>query len=141
MLKGISPLISPELLKILSEMGHGDEIVLGDANFPAESCGQRVVRADGIGVVPLLEGIMDLMPLDDYDDNHFALMAVAKGDSYVPHIWEEFDRVLQKHRPGGKATLIERFDFYERTKKAYAVVATGETAIYANVILKKGVIK
>lgn len=141
MLKGISPLISPELLKILCEMGHGDEIVLGDANFPAESCGQRTVRADGIGAVPLLEGIMDLMPLDDYDDNNFALMAIAAGDDYVPEIWDEFDRVLQKHRPGAAASFEERFAFYERAKKAYAVVATGETAIYANVILKKGVIK
>lgn len=140
MLRGISPLISPELLKILCEMGHGDEIVLGDANFPAESCGQRTVRADGIGVIPLLEGIMDLMPLDDFDDNNFALMAVAKGD-FVPEIWNEFDRVLQKHNPGTAAVMEERFAFYERTKKAYAVVATGETAIYANVILKKGVIQ
>lgn len=141
MLKGISPLISPELLKILCEMGHGDEIVLGDANFPAESCGQRTVRADGIGAVDLLDGILKLMPLDDYDDNNFALMQVAKGDSYVPVIWDEFERVLKKHRPEGKASYEERFAFYERAKKAYAVVATGETAIYANVILKKGVIK
>lgn len=141
MLKGISPLISPELLKILCEMGHGDEIVLGDANFPAESFGQRTVRADGIGVVPLLEGMMELIPLDDYVEDNFVLMEVVKGDPYVPVIWEEFERVLKKHRPQGKVSHEERFAFYERAKKAYAVVATGETAIYANVILKKGVIK
>lgn len=141
MLKGISPLISPELLKILCEMGHGDEIVLGDANFPAESFGQRTVRADGIGAVPLLEGMMELIPLDDYVEDNFVLMEVAKGDPYVPVIWEEFERVLKKHRPQGKVSHEERFAFYERAKKAYAVVATGEIAIYANVILKKGVIK
>ncbi|MDI9521478.1 MAG: L-fucose mutarotase [Bacillota bacterium] len=141
MLKGISPLISPELLKILCEMGHGDEIVLGDANFPAESFGQRTVRADGIGAVPLLDGILELIPLDDYVEDNFVLMEVAKGDPYEPVIWEEFEQVLKKHRPEGQVSHEERFAFYERAKKAYAVVATGETAIYANVILKKGVIK
>ena len=141
MLKGISPLISPELLKILCEMGHGDEIVLGDANFPAESFGQRTVRADGIGAVPLLNGILELIPLDDYVEDNFVLMEIVKGDPYVPVIWKEFEEALKKHRPEGKASHEERFAFYERAKKAYAVVATGETAIYANVILKKGVIK
>lgn len=141
MLKGICPLISPELLKILSEMGHGDEIVLADAHFPAHSVGQRVVRADGIGTVPLLEGILQLIPLDQYDPDHFVLMEVVPGDTVVPVIWDEYRAVLAKAEPGTEATLTERFAYYERAKKAYCVVATGETAQYANIILKKGVVR
>lgn len=141
MLKGISPLLSPQLLKILSEMGHGDEIVLADANFPSESCGQRVVRADGIAMPALLDGILQLFPLDQYDADHFALMQVTPGDSYVPVIWEQYRELLSRHEPGSSAVEVERFAFYERARRAYAVVATGETALYANIILKKGVVK
>ena len=141
MLKGISPLISPELLKILSEMGHGDEIVLADAHFPAHSVGQRIVRADGIGTVPLLEGILQLIPLDQYDPDHFVLMEVVPGDNVVPVIWDEYRAVLAKAEPATEMTLTERFAYYERAKKAYCVVATGETAQYANIILKKGVVR
>ena len=141
MLKGISPLISPELLKILCEMGHGDEIVLADANFPSQSMGRNAVRADGIDASSLLEAILPLFPLDGYDDSNFVLMEVAKGDSYQPVVWDSFKSVLKRFQPQAEATHMERFAYYERAKKAYAIVATGEMALYANVILKKGVIK
>lgn len=141
MLKGVSPLISPELLKLLSEMGHGDEIVLADAHFPAHSMGQRVVRADGVGMVPLLEGILRLIPLDQYDSDNFALMEVVPGDPVHPEIWDEYRRVLQAAEPHAKPTFVERFAYYERAKKAYCIVASGETAQYANIILKKGVVR
>lgn len=141
MLKGISHLISPELLKVLCEMGHGDEIVLADANFPTESMGQRAVRADGIPVPELLDGILELFPLDQYDADNFVLMQVTPGDNYQPVIWESYRDIHQRHEPEGKVGQMERFAFYERAKKAYAIVATGEKALYANIILKKGVVK
>lgn len=140
MLKGIPGIISPELLKILDEMGHGDEIVIGDGNFPAESMGQRTVRADGHGVPALLDAILQLMPLDTYVESPVVLMEVVPGDPVVPTIWDEFQEIVEKREPA-KISHIERFAFYERAKKAYAVIATGETAIYANVLLKKGVVK
>ncbi len=141
MLRGISPLISPALLKVLSDMGHGDEIVLADANFPTESYGKRALRADGIGGAALLDAILPLFPLDQYDENNFVLMEVIPGDTYKPVIWDDFKAVLAKHDPQAKVTHMERFAYYERAKKAYAVVATGEMAQYANIILKKGVVK
>lgn len=134
--------MSPELLKILMEMGHGDEIVLADGNFPAETIGQRVVRCDGHGVTELLDAVMQFLPLDTYTDKPVMLMEVVKGDPVVPTIWEDYKAVINKYEPENcKIEMIERFDFYERAKKAYAVVATGEEAIYANIILKKGVVK
>ena len=141
MLKGISPLISPELLKILSEMGHGDEIVLADAHFPAHSVGQRVVRADGIGAAALLEGVLQLIPLDQYDQNNFVLMEVVPGDNVKPVIWDCYRQILRTAEPDAEPTFMERFKYYERAKNAYCVVATGETAQYANIILKKGVVR
>ncbi len=139
MLKNISPLLSPELLKILMEMGHGDEIVLGDGNFPAASVAQRLVRADGHGVPALLDAILNLFPLDTYAEFPAALM--DNGDAANrPEIWEDYKCVISAHEGAKKIELVERFEFYERAKKAYAVVATGETAIYANIILKKGVV-
>ena len=141
MLKGISPLISPELLKILSEMGHGDEIVLADAHFPSHSVGQRVVRADGVGAVPLLKGILQLIPLDQYDRSNFVLMAVVPGDNVKPVIWDAYRAELAAAEPDAEPEFLERFAYYERAKKAYCVVATGETAQYANIILKKGVVR
>lgn len=142
MLKNIPKIMSPELLKILMEMGHGDEIVLADGNFPAETIGQRVVRCDGHGVTELLDAVMRFFPLDTYTDKPVMLMEVVKGDPVVPTIWEDYKAVINKYEPENcKIEMIERFDFYERAKKAYAVVATGEEAIYANIILKKGVIK
>jgi len=142
MLKNIPKIMSPELLKVLMEMGHGDEIVLADGNFPAETVGQRVVRCDGHGVTELLDAVMRFFPLDTYTDKPVMLMEVVKGDPVVPTIWENYRAVINKYEPENcKIEMIERFDFYERAKKAYAVVATGEEAIYANIILKKGVVK
>ena len=139
MLKGISPLLNPELLKILAAMGHGDEIVIGDGNFPAASVAQRLVRLDGHGVNEILEAVLKLMPLDTYVDAPVALM--DNGDpSNTPPIWEEYKKTVTAEEGDKKFELVERFDFYDRAKKAYAVIATGETAIYANIILKKGVV-
>ncbi len=141
MLKGISPIISPELLKILMEMGHGDEICIGDGNFPAASIAQRLVRLDGHGVTEVLDAILALMPLDTYVEAPVSLMQVVPGDPVVPTIWDDYKAVVKKHEGDRKIENIERFAFYEKAKKCYAVVATGETAIYANIILKKGVVK
>ena len=140
MLKGIPAVLSPELLKVLMEMGHGDEIVIGDGNFPAASHAKRLIRLDGHGVPEILEGIMQLFPLDSYVDAPAALMQVTPGDPTVPVIWEEYRRIID-HYDTGNIETIERFAFYERAKNAYAIVATGETALYANIILKKGVVK
>lgn len=144
MLKGIPAILSPALLKVLSEMGHGDEIVIGDGNFPAESMGRNaiVIRADGHGAEELLSAILQVMPLDQYVSRPAALMQVVPGDPCVPTIWESFKNILE--RAGEKPDAIEyleRFDFYARAQKAYAIVATGESAIYANILLKKGVIQ
>ncbi len=141
MLKGIPAIISPELLKVLSEMGHGDEIVLADAHFPAMTLGPHVIRADGLGATELLIAILQLIPLDQYDPDHFGLMEVCEGDTVVPAIWENYKAELKKAEPDTVPTMIERFAFYERAKKAYCIVATGERAQYANIILKKGVVR
>lgn len=142
MLKNIPKILSPELVKILMEMGHGDEIVIADGNFPAEAIGQRVIRCDGHGVPELLDGILQLFPLDTYTDKPVMLMEVVKGDPVVPTIWDEYKTIINKYEPENcKIEMIERFAFYERAKTAFAVVATGEEAIYANIILKKGVVK
>ena len=143
MLKGIPPILSPELLKVLAEMGHGDEIVLADGNFPAESMGKNaiVIRADGHTVPEILNAVLTLLPLDKYVEQPAALMEVVPGDPVVPTIWEEYRTLLEKHGENPQAVeMMERFAFYERAKKAYAIVATGETAIYANILLKKGVV-
>ena len=144
MLKNVPAILSPALLKTLMEMGHGDELVIGDGNFPAESVGKSsvVIRADGHGVSELLDAILTLMPLDQYADNPVGLMEVVPGDPTVPAIWDEYKRILKKHDPDHCGIeMIERFAFYERAKKACAVVASGETAIYANILLRKGVVK
>ena len=141
MLKNIPPIISPELLKVLMEMGHGDEIVLADGNFPAASVAQRLLRCDGHGVPELLEAVLEFFPLDIYVDQPVGLMAVVPGDDTKPTIWEDYRKIMVAS--GEKFTdfaFYERFPFYERAKKAYAVVATSEKALYANVILKKGVL-
>jgi L-fucose mutarotase len=142
MLKGIPPILSPELLKVIMEMGHGDELVLGDCNFPAASMARRLVRADGHGVPELLDALMQLFPLDSFVEYPAALMAVVPGDSTKPVIWEQYRSLIKNYEPDFKDfEFVERFAFYERTRSAYAVVATSEKALYANIILKKGVIK
>lgn len=138
MLLGIPAQISPDLLKIICEMGHGDEIVLADANFPSASIAQRLVRADGIEIPELLSGILELFPLDQYDNTNFILMEKCEGDTADVSVWSEYENILKKSNPDAKMSFIERFDYYERSKKAYAVVATGERRQYANIILKKG---
>lgn len=141
MLKTIPAILSPELLKIMMEMGHGDEIVIGDGNFPAASCAKRLVRLDGHGVPEVLDAILTLFPLDTFVDAPVGLMQVVPGDSTVPLIWDDYLNIVERREGNKKIEYIERFEFYERAKKAYAIVATGETALYANIILKKGVVK
>lgn len=141
MLKNIPPILSPELMKILLEMGHGDEIVLADGNFPAASVARRLVRCDGHGVPELLEAVLKLLPLDIYVDRPVALMSVVPGDKTKPTIWEQYRAIVKASgEPFSDFEFVERFAFYERAKNAYAVVATSEKALYANVILKKGVL-
>ncbi len=141
MLKGIPAILSPELLKILMEMGHGDEIVIADGNFPAASIAQRLVRADGHGVPELLEAILSLFPLDPYTEKPVALMQVVPGDTVETPIWDTYRAIVSAHEDKANGIEnVERFAFYERAKRAYAVVATGEGALYANIILKKGVV-
>ncbi|MEM7119567.1 MAG: L-fucose mutarotase [Chloroflexota bacterium] len=140
MLKGISPLFSPELLAMLYRMGHGDEIVLGDAHFPGESLGVPVIRADGLLVAPLLEAILPLFELDSYEEAPVMMMAVVPGDTADPTVESDYRSVIDKHQPTTPPIMhIERFAFYERCRSAFAVVMTGDTRKYANVILKKGV--
>ena len=141
MLKNIPSIISHELLKILHEMGHSDEIVIGDGNFPAASNAKRLIRADGHGVPELLDAILQLLPLDTYVDAPVMLMQVTPGDDVDPVIWNDYRKIVDKHQDNVKFEEIERFAFYERARDAYAIVATGESALYANVILKKGVVK
>lgn len=138
MLKGIPSILSPELLKILMEMGHGDELVIGDGNFPGASINPRCIRCDGHGACELLEAILKLFPLDTYQKPAY-LMATVPGDTVETPIWKEYENILGKYTEE-KPVEVERFAFYEQAKKAYAVVMTGETALYANIIVKKGVV-
>jgi L-fucose mutarotase len=141
MLKGIPNILPPELLKILMEMGHGDELVIADGNFPAASHAQRLVRCDGHGATELLDAILQLFPLDTFVKQPVALMAVVPGDNYRPDIWPVYMKTIRKHEPNfTEFEKMERFAFYERAKKAWAIVATGEMARYANLILKKGIL-
>ena len=135
MLKGISPVISPDLLKILAEMGHGDEIVISDAHFPAHTFNDKVVRADGLGADTLLAGIIPLFELDAYAVP-IIMMEAVPGDTLDPAVEAKYRKALGYD---GKIERVERYAFYERAKQAYAVVISGETAKYGNIILKKGV--
>lgn len=142
MLKNISPLLTPDLLKALCEMGHGDEIVIADGNFPACSVNKKVLRLDGHGGAELLEAILSVIPLDSYAEQNAMLMEVVKGDEVETPIWDEYAEILRRAEGDNvKLGTLERFAFYERAKSAYAVVATSESALYANLIIKKGVIK
>ncbi|MHA6483381.1 RbsD/FucU family protein [Paenibacillus sp. strain BS8-2] len=142
MLIGIPGLLPPDLLKVMREMGHGDELVLADANFPAASHAQRLIRCDGLGIVELLEAIVKVMPLDDYVEKPSAVMALVPGDPVGTTIWDSYEAILNK-KTGLSSSLesLERFSFYERSRSAYAIVATGERAQYGNLILKKGVVR
>ena len=138
MLKGISHLISPELLKILAEMGHGDEIVFADAHFPGHTFNDRVIRADGLGVDQLLNAVIPLFELDAYAPP-LAMMAPVEGDELDPAVEKKYRKALFGEKPGIDIERVDRYAFYERTKSAYAIVMTGETAKYGNILLKKGV--
>lgn len=141
MLKGVPAILTPELLKILMEMGHSDEIVLADGNFPAHAHADKVVRLDGHGIPEIMDAILQFMPLDPYVENPTMFMAVMDGDPYKPTIWPVYREIGAKHEKDGLRDIaIDRFDFYTRAKKAYAVVTTSELELYANVILKKGVV-
>ena len=139
MLKGISPLMTPELLKTIAEMGHGDELVIGDRNVPAQSMGKRCIRLDGHTGSEVLDAIMALFPLDQFVEKPVGLMLPTPGTfDGEPPIWKDYMAVVEKHEPGTKFDHVERFDFYDRTKAAYATVSTGEKAAYGCIIIKKG---
>ena len=140
MLKGISPLLSPELLGVLCGMGHGDEIVLADAHFPGEAMNNRVLRADGLEIPDLLDAILPLFELDSYVETPVIMMAAAKGDKLDPAVGEAYQQAIDNHAPDiPPIACIDRFEFYDRAKQAFAVVMTGETVKYGSIILKKGV--
>lgn len=139
MLKGIHPALSPELLKTLAEMGHGDEIILADAHFPGHTFNPRVLRADGLAVTTLLDAILPLFELDSYADP-LVMMQAVEGDELDPAVETKYMESVRRHAPAAKAPVrIDRFAFYDRARAAFAVVMTGETAKYGNILLKKGV--
>ena len=146
MLKGIPKILSPELLKVLCEMGHSDTLCIGDGNFPAETMGKDaiVIRADGHDVPALLDAILQVFPIDTYVDKPVTLMELTPGDvgKVETPIWDEYKRIVEKYDARGADAVgnLERFAFYEKAKKCYCVIATGESALYANVILQKGVV-
>jgi L-fucose mutarotase len=144
MLKGIPQILSPELLKVLCEMGHSDRLVISDGNFPAESMGKNaiVIRCDGHGVPELLDAILKVFPLDTYIEKPAKLMEVMPGDPVETPIWDTYKEIITKHDSRGSEAVgnIERFAFYEEAKTAYAIVATSEKALYANIMLQKGVV-
>ncbi len=140
MLKGISPLLGPELVSTLMRMGHGDEIVLADAHFPGEAIARRIVRADGLRVADLLDAVLPLLELDSYVDSPAVMMAPVEGDELDPAVEASYRKAIDRHAPKTPPIArIERFAFYERAREAFAVVMTGETAKYGNIILRKGV--
>jgi L-fucose mutarotase len=141
LLKHIPSILSPDLLKTIMEMGHGDVIVIADGNFPSASIAQRLIRLDGHNVPEILTAILEFFPIDTYVEKPVGLMALPEGDSTKPPIWETYRGIIKNSKePFTDFEYIERFEFYERAKKAYAVVATGESALCANIILKKGVV-
>ncbi len=144
MLKKIPKILSPELLKVLCEMGHSDRIVIADGNFPAESMGKNaiVIRMDGHGIPEILEAILELFPLDTYVEHPVNLMQVMPGDTVETPIWDVYQEIVSRFDDRKEKAIgqIERFAFYEEAKKAYAIIATGESALYANILLQKGVV-
>ena len=144
MLKAIPKILSPELLKVLCEMGHSDRLVISDGNFPSESMGKDaiVIRMDGHGVPEILDAILHVFPLDTYVEKPVNLMEVMPGDTVETPIWDTYKEIIAKHDSRGAATVgnIERFAFYEEAKKVYCIIATGESALYANIMLQKGVV-
>lgn len=141
MLKGIPPILGPDLLHILRAMGHGDEIAIVDANYPGDSAGPELVRLDGLAATDVLDAVLTLMPLDTFVDEQAIGMAVVGQPDARVEIHGEFDRIVKMHEPEMKLTLLERFAFYDRVRGAYAVVQTGERRLYGNILLKKGIIR
>jgi L-fucose mutarotase len=141
MLKGIPPILGPDLLHTLRAMGHGDEICIVDANYPAENAGPLVIRLDGISATDTLDAILTLMPLDTFVDEQAIGMEVVGSPKKREQTHKDFDKLVKKHEPGMQLTLLERFAFYERVKGAYAIVQTGERRLYGNILLKKGIIR
>jgi len=141
MLKNIPVVLSPELMKTLMEMGHGDELIIVDGNYPAHNQGVKVIRADGIDTETMLEAILTYFPLDTYSEHSAVLMQVVEGDPTIPVVWDRYKEILKEK--GYETNVIEqidRFDFYDRSKKAYVIIATSDQALYANILLKKGVV-
>ncbi len=146
MLKGIPKILSPELLKVLCEMGHSDRLVIADGNFPAESMGKnaKVIRMDGHGVPEILDAILTVFPLDTYTESPAILMELMdcdKGKIETP-IWDKYAEIIAKHDSRGSKAVsnIDRFKFYDKAKECYCIIATGESAVYANIMLQKGVV-
>jgi len=141
LLKNIPHTLSPELLKVLMEMGHGDQIVIGDGNFPSASHAKRLIRCDGLGIPELLQDILTLFPLDTYVNKPVTLMQLVEGDDFEPTIWNKYQEILlASEEENTNIQYVDRFDFYEKSKNAYAIIATSEKSLYANIILQKGVI-
>lgn len=144
MLKNIPEILSPQMLKILCEMGHSDRVVISDGNFPAQSVGKDaiVIRCDGHGVPEILDAILQLFPLDTYVEKPVSLMEVMQDDKVETPIWEEYKEIIKKYDNRGEKAVgnIERFEFYDKAKQAYAIIATSEKALYANIMLQKGVV-
>ena len=141
MLKNSPPILGPDLLAILRAMGHGDEIAIVDANYPADGAGPVLVRLDGVSATDVLDAILTLMPLDDFVDEAAICMQVVGNASQREPVMDEFDAIITKHEPGMKLASLERFAFYERVAKGYAIVQSGERRLYGNILLKKGVIR
>lgn len=141
MLKGIPPVLGPELLYTLRAMGHGDEIAIVDANYPAENAGPTVIRLDGLSASDVLDAVLTLMPLDTFVDDQAFGMEVVGNPKRREQTHKDFDKLIKKHEPEMKLSLLERFAFYERVRGAFAIVQTGERRLYGNVLLKKGIIR
>lgn len=141
MLKNIPPILGPDLLGILRAMGHGDEIAIVDANYPADSAGPVLVRLDGVSATDALDAILTLMPLDDFvDDAAFTMQVVGDADKREP-VMDAFETIVKKHEPKMGLASLERFAFYERVSQGYAIVQTGERRLYGNILLKKGIVR
>jgi L-fucose mutarotase len=141
LLKGIPPILGPDLLHVLRAMGHGDEIAIVDANYPAENAGPTVIRLDGLAATDVLDAILTLMPLDTFvEEQAIGMEVVGDGQKREP-VMREFDRIIKQYEPEMKLSLLERFAFYERVHAAYAIVQTGERRLYGNILLKKGIVR
>lgn len=141
MLKNIPPILGPELLYALRAMGHGDEIAIVDANFPGDSSGPTVIRLDGLSATEVLEAVLTVMPLDTFVDEQAIGMEVVGDPKKREATHKDFDKIVKKHEPEMKLTLLERFAFYDRVEGAYAIVQTGERRLYGNILLKKGIVR